>query len=192
MSIERSLFQGEHINITQLDVEKDAEVISAWTHDAETMRLCELKAVKPYSPWKIKKVLEAMEREVEDKQRVYLFAIHSQADKRLVGLVLIDAIDWAHGSGRIRLLIGDKQDHRKGYAKETLAMMLHYSFAELNLHRLQAVIPEYNQVALGLFTKAGFAEEVRQRQAINRFGQRWDMISMGILKFEWQASLQPA
>jgi hypothetical protein len=43
-----------------------------------------------------------------------------------------------------------------------------------------------------LFTKAGFAEEVHQRQAINRFGQRWVLILMGILKVEWQASLQPA
>jgi RimJ/RimL family protein N-acetyltransferase len=191
MSLEKSLYQGTLINLAPLDVEKDAELISDWTHDAETMRLYEIKAVRPYSPWKTKKMLESLEKEAEEKQRLYVFAIRSQVEKRLIGLVQIDEIDWAHGSGKVKLLIGDSQDRRKGYGKDTLKMVLHYSFAELNLHRLQAVIPEYNQAALAMFAQAGFSEEVRQRQAINRYDRRWGLIFMGMLKREWQTGLQP-
>jgi RimJ/RimL family protein N-acetyltransferase len=191
MSLEKSLYQGTLINLAPLDVEKDAELISDWTHDAETMRLYEIKAVRPYSPWKTKKMLESLEKEAEEKQRLYVFAIRSQVEKRLIGLVQIDEIDWALGSGKVKLLIGDSQDRRKGYGKDTLKMVLHYSFAELNLHRLQAVIPEYNQAALAMFAQAGFSEEVRQRQAINRYDRRWGLIFMGMLKREWQTGLQP-
>jgi RimJ/RimL family protein N-acetyltransferase len=61
-------------------------------------------------------------------------------------------------------------------------MGLHYAFAELNLHRLAAIIPEYNLAALQLFERAGFVEEVRQRQALARDGRRWDLLGYGIFR----------
>ena len=189
MSLDKSLYQGKLITLASVEPEKDAEVISGWTHDAETMRLCKIKPIRPLSPWKVKKMLETMEKEADEKRKTCLFAIRSQVDGRLIGLVQIDAIDWVHGSGKVKIVIGDNQDRRQGYGSETLQIMLRYSFSELNLHRLEAVLPEYNQVALGLFARAGFSEEVRQRQAINRYGQRWDLIFVGLLRGEWRTDL---
>ncbi|HWQ84069.1 MAG TPA: GNAT family protein, partial [Anaerolineales bacterium] len=70
---------------------------------------------------------------------------------------------------------------------EVLKLILRYAFMELNLFRLAAVIPEYNTAALSLFQKAGFLEEVRRREALNRYRRRWDLINLGILRSEWQA-----
>lgn len=189
MSLDKSLYQGKLITLASVDPEKDAELISGWTHDIETMCLCDIKPIRPLSPWKAKKMLETMEKEADEKRKTCLFAIRSQVDKRLIGFVQIDAIDWVHGSGKLKIVIGDNQDRRQGYGRETLQLMLRYSFSELNLHRLEAVLPEYNQGALGLFVRAGFSEEVRQRQAINRYGRRWDLIFVGLLRSEWQADL---
>ena len=80
--------------------------------------------------------------------------------------------------------IGDPADRGKGYGREALALMINYAFEELNLFKLTAVIPEYNRVALQLFAQAGFIEEVRRRQALHRYGRRWDVIHMGILRDE--------
>jgi RimJ/RimL family protein N-acetyltransferase len=55
--------------------------------------------------------------------------------------------------------------------------MLRFAFEELNLHRLEAIIPEYNPIALRLFSKAGmrpdparqrslFEKELRPEQAL--------------------------
>ena len=85
--------------------------------------------------------------------------------------------------------IGNRSDRGHGYGSEALHLMLRYAFAELNLHRLGATIPEYNSVARHVFAKAGFVDEVRRRQAINRDGQRWDLIHVGILRDEWLARL---
>lgn len=82
--------------------------------------------------------------------------------------------------------IGDPGDRGKGYGSEALALMLNYSFEELNLSRLTAVIPEYNRAASQMFKWAGFVEEVRRRQALHRYGHRWDVIHMGILRAEWE------
>jgi RimJ/RimL family protein N-acetyltransferase len=65
--------------------------------------------------------------------------------------------------------------------------LLRYAFDELNLYRLTAVIPEYNPVAMQLFSKAGFVEEVRRRKALNRDDKRWDLINLGLLHEEWSA-----
>jgi RimJ/RimL family protein N-acetyltransferase len=64
-------------------------------------------------------------------------------------------------------------------------MLLRYAFDELNLFRLTALIPEYNPPAIGLFSKMGFCEEVRRREALERDGQRWDLLQYGILAEEW-------
>jgi RimJ/RimL family protein N-acetyltransferase len=81
--------------------------------------------------------------------------------------------------------IGDPGERRKGYGTEVLNLLLRYAFSELNLFRLSAVIPEYNAGALRLFEKAGFLQEVRRRQALNRDGRFWDLIHVGLLRDEW-------
>jgi RimJ/RimL family protein N-acetyltransferase len=96
-------------------------------------------------------------------------------------------IEWNHGAGRIELGIAEEKDRRHGYGSETLGLLLRFAFDELNLHSLYAFIPEYNLVALELFRRTGFIGSVRQREAIQRNGRRWDLIYVGILQEEWEA-----
>ncbi|MBE0409252.1 MAG: GNAT family N-acetyltransferase [Anaerolineales bacterium] len=192
MSIAKSLYQGDLVTLAPVDAQNDAELISKWTHHTEIMRQWDIDPLQPLSAWKVTKMLEKMEKEAEEKRNLYYFSIRTLDEKRMVGLVQIDWIEWVHGTGRVKLLIGEAQDQSKGYGEETLRMILNYAFSELNLYRLSTLIPDYDQATWEMFNKAGFCEEVRQRQAINRFGQRWDLILMGLLKVEWQASLQPA
>jgi RimJ/RimL family protein N-acetyltransferase len=42
---------------------------------------------------------------------------------------------------------------------------------------------------MALFHKFGFMEEIRRRQAINRDGQFWDLVSFGLLNAEWREQL---
>jgi RimJ/RimL family protein N-acetyltransferase len=65
-------------------------------------------------------------------------------------------------------------------------MLLRYSFGELNLFRVTAVVPAYNEGALRLFQKFGFMEEIRRRKALHRDGEFWDLVSFGLLNSEWR------
>lgn len=67
-----------------------------------------------------------------------------------------------------------------------MRLLLRYAFAELNLYRLTALVPEYNQGAMQLFQKFGFVEEVRRRKALNRDGELWDLLAFGLLNSEWR------
>jgi RimJ/RimL family protein N-acetyltransferase len=189
MKIEQSLFEGEHICLGPIDHEKDPEIESRWTHDASYLRMVSVDPALPASPAQIKKRYDAIEKEQEDKNNLYHFTLRMRSDDRLIGFARLYWIEWSNSAGFISLGIGDPTDRLQGYGSEALGLLLRFAFDELNLYRLSAVIPEYNTLALHVFGKAGFVEEVRRRQSVNRDGRRWDLIHLGILHEEWRAWL---
>jgi RimJ/RimL family protein N-acetyltransferase len=186
MSIENPLFQGRSIRLEPMDHEKDAAIVSGWTHDFEFMRMMYTEPAYPLSPWQVKKSMDEMEKSIEEGKNIFHFRIHTLQDDRLIGFVELTWISWTNAQGFIRLGIGESEYRRKGYGSEALAMILRYAFDELNLYRLTANIPEYNAVAEHLFQRFGFIEEVRRRQAIERDARRWDLIHYGLLAREWK------
>ena len=190
MDVKIPLFDGELVCLAPIDPEKDAEIESKWTYDAEYMRLLTIKPARPLSPAQVKKKYEALEKNEEEAKNLFYFAVRSRSDDRLVGFARIYWIWWTHRSGLVSLGIGDPGDRKQGFGTEALGMLLGYAFDELNLYRLTAVVPEYNQAALRLFENAGFVQEVRRREAINRDGRRWDCLHLGLLESEWKGNLR--
>ena len=186
MKIDVPLFENEHICLGPIDHDVDPQIESKWTHDAGYLRMLSADVARPLSSAQLKKRYKKIEKEMEESKSMIYFTIRMRSDDRLIGFARLHWIEWSNGSGKLELGIGDEQDRRQGYGTEALEMLLRYAFAELNLYRLAAEIPEYNSPALRLFEKCGFVEEVRRRQALNRFGRRWDLIQMGILRREWE------
>ncbi len=186
MNIATPLFDGQLVRLTPIDHEKDPEIESRWTHDAEFMRMMYLEPARPLSPWQVKKKYEALEKSLEEEKNLFHFRIRMCADDRLIGLAEIYFIVWTNGTGMIRLGFGAAEDRRCGCGSETLCLLLRHAFAELNLYRLTAYIPEYNAGALALFSKFGFVEEVRRRQALARDSRCWDLLHYGLLAEEWR------
>ncbi len=189
LNIQTQLFEEKDVRFGPIDHETHPDIEAKWTHDAEFMRLMELKPVRPLSPAVVKKQYEAIEKEMEEEKNLFYFTIRAREDDRFLGKALVEWIDWANGNGFIRLGIGAPEDRRKGYGSQALTMLLRYSFGELNLYRVTAVVPAYNEGAIRLFQKFGFMEEVRRRKAIQRDGEFWDLVSFGLLNAEWQAQM---
>jgi len=185
--IQSQLFEGQDISFGPIDYEKDAEIESKWTHDAEFMRLMELKPVRPMSPAMVKKQYEKIEKEIEESRSLYYFTIHAKADSRLIGKTALEDIEWTNGNGWIRLGIGSADDRRKGYGSQALRMLLRFAFAELNLFRVTAMVPAYAEGMIALLKKFGFVEEVRRREAIERDDRFWDLLTFGLLRSEWES-----
>lgn len=183
--IQTQLFEGDAIRFGPIDYEKDPEIESRWTHDAEFMRLYDIAPARPMSAAMVKKQYEKLEKQVEEEKNLYHFTIRSREDDRLIGKAMIQWIEWSNGNGHLRLGIGAAEDRRKGHGTQALRMLLRFAFAELNLFRVTAIVPEYNEGAIALFGRAGFIEEVRRRKSLERDGRRWDLLMFGLLKDEW-------
>jgi RimJ/RimL family protein N-acetyltransferase len=194
------LFEGQLIYLASIKPEKDAELESRWTHDAEYQRMLGTDLVCPLSPAQIRKKYTEIEKEMEEKGNQFYFTIrrlpykiNSESTNEgedgagdLLGFIKLDWIEWSLGAGSVSLGIGEPAERGQGFGSDALRLLLRYAFGELNLYRLGAVIPEYNQVALRLFEKAGFKVEARQREALHRAGSRWDIIRLGLLREEWE------
>jgi RimJ/RimL family protein N-acetyltransferase len=187
MSIETQLFAGKLIRLAPIDHDKDPEVESRWTHDLTLQRTLSRKPAIPLSTYQLKKKYEAIEKQVEESRNLFHFTIRSMDDGRLLGFVRIEGIEWTHGSGALKLAIGERNERGKGFGSEAMQMITRFAFQELNLHRLSAVVGEDNPLALKFFKRFGFMEEVRRRKALMRDGQTWDSIHLGILRSEWLA-----
>jgi RimJ/RimL family protein N-acetyltransferase len=185
--IQTPLFEGTDIRFGPIDHEKDPEVESRWTHDSDFMRLMETSPARPLSAAMIKKQYEKLEKQIEEDKNLYHFMIRLREDERLIGKASVGRIEWANGNGFIQLGIGAAEDRRKGYGTQALRMLLRFAFAELNLFRVSANVPEYNEGALALLRKFAFVQEVCRRKSLERDGRRWDLYVFGLLNEEWRA-----
>ena len=186
LNIQTQLFESKDVRFGPIDHEAHPEIESKWTHDAEFMRLMEHTPVRPLSPALVRKRYESIEKQMDEDKNMFYFTLRTREDDRLIGKAVVEWIDWTNGNGFLRLGLGAAGDRRRGYGSQALGMLLRYSFGEINLYRVSAVIPAYNEGALRLFQKFGFVEEVRRRKALNRDGQFWDSLSFGLLGSEWQ------
>jgi len=189
--IAAQLFEGQDIRFGPIDYDKDPQVEAKWTHNAEFMRLYDVNPARPLSAGIVKKQYEKLEKRMEEDKDLYHFMIRAKADDRLLGKAEVQRIEWTNGNGQIRIGIGAAEDRCKGYGTQALRMLLRFAFAELNLFRMSANVPEYNEGAIALLKKFGFVEEVRRRQALERDGRRWDLLVFGLLKDEWQSQANP-
>jgi len=189
--IQSQLFEGQDIRFGPLDHEKDAEIESKWTHDSEFMRLMEVNPARPMSAAMIKKQYEKLEKQIEEDKNLYHFMIRSKADDRLIGKAAVQWIEWTNGNGFLRLGIGAVEDRCKGYGSQALRMLLRFAFAELNLFRVSAIVPEYTEGAIRLLKKFGFVQEVCRRKSLERDGRRWDLFVFGLLNDEWRNQARP-
>jgi RimJ/RimL family protein N-acetyltransferase len=184
--IQTQLFESQDLRLGPIDHEKDPAIESGWTHDSEFMRLMETNPARPMSAAMVKKQYEKLEKQIEEDKNLYHFMIRAKADDRLIGKAVVHRIEWTNGNCFVQLGIGSAEDRRKGYGTQALQMLLRFAFAELNLFRVTAFVPEYNEVAVALLQKFGFTQEVCRRRALERDGRRWDLYVFGLLKDEWQ------
>ena len=88
--------------------------------------------------------------------------------------------------GWVAIAFGDEANRGKGYGYEAMQLLLKFAFHELNLHRVQLTVFEYNIRAIRLYEKMGFVREGTQREFLQRDGRRYDMYFYGLLVHEWE------
>jgi RimJ/RimL family protein N-acetyltransferase len=86
----------------------------------------------------------------------------------------------------MQLSMKDLAEYSQPSTEEALALMQRYVFYELQMHRLSLTVPAYNEGLIAALQRMGFTEDVRRREAVYRFGHRWDSVHFGLLAVDWQ------
>jgi RimJ/RimL family protein N-acetyltransferase len=180
-----SLYEGQLVRLGPLDHGKDPPVVACWTNDP-LWRFVSGAVARPISVEAVRKLLEKIEKQMEEMKNLFHFTVRLKDDNRLVGLARIFWIDFHNGTGVLNLGVGDVLDRRHGYGSEALNLLLRFAFNDLNLHRLSVWPSADNHAFIHMAEKAGFVEEARRREAAFYAGRYWDLVLMGLLRTEWE------
>jgi len=177
-----NLLQGRLVRLAALDPDKDVETIAGWSYDAEYRRLLDSDPARPERAAPIKADLERR----AERDNSAGFAIRALDGDKLIGFVNLWIANWASGEAFVGIGIGERAYWGKGYGTDAMRLALRFAFHELNLERVSLEAFAYNTRAIRSYEKAGFRLEGVQREWARRDGQRWDVVSMGVLRGEWE------
>ena len=94
-----------------------------------------------------------------------------------VGAIDLYDVDFRNGNAAVGILIGDHLHKQKGYASESLDLMIDYARDFLALHNLYCSIQADNTESIHLFTKCGFDKVGVRKEWFLYKGQRIDEIN---------------
>ncbi len=184
--VSMQILQGEMVRLAAVNPETDSKLFAKWARDTEYLRMLDTSPVRQWSERQYKKWFkEDLEKGKRDD---FLFLIRTLENDEAIGFIELDGVHWSHGDSYVGIGIGEREYWGKGFGTDAMKVVLRYAFEELNLHRVSLNVFEYNQRAIRSYEKVGFVVEGRERQFMRREGQRWDMIFMGILRAEWEAT----
>ncbi len=182
MTLDYELFRGAKVRLSAL-ADDDIAAITRWYQDSKFLRLFDARPAYPRTAAELKTWYEELQKSSND----FVFAVRPLDGDTCIGYLELDGINWVHGVAGMALGIGDPAYRGKGYGTDATMLALRYAFQELNLHRITVTVFSYNTHSLAMCDKIGFTREGVFREFIQRDGQRFDMLLLGMLRHEWLA-----
>lgn len=116
-----------------------------------------------------------------------IFAIYDLMDMNPVGSTNLMDIDYRHRSCELGVGIMEPDRRGKGLGTEAVQLITDYAIHGLDMHNVQLCTYAYNWAGYRAYTKAGFKEYGRRRQARRHSGKWWDIIYMDVVASEWKS-----
>ena len=148
---ERLIFRPlslQHLSVTYVN----------WLNDQEVNKFLETGG--NYTIQKLETFLKEQE-----KKKILFWAIHLEKSNKHIGNIKIDPIDKVKNIGEYGIMMGDKTEWGKGYAKEASNRIIQYCFEDLELSQINLGVIEKNIKAVNLYKKIGFKIETIKKNS---------------------------
>lgn len=179
-----SLFTGQLVRMAAKQPD-DNKTLARWSEDAEYLRLLNFDPAMPRSP----ESFEDKKDDHHDNGRHFEFMFRTLAEDKLIGFGGL-SVSWNNQGVWVYIGIGEPDYRGKGYGSDGMRLLVNYAFRELGVYRVGLGVFGYNTRAIHVYEKLGFVYEGAQREALYREGKRHDLLSMSILRPEWEAMQQ--
>lgn len=185
-----NLFRSARLQLTGVSPEEFGELFAKWSRDSEFLQLWEFGAAMTRNAKKAQEWFQQEQAKAEPGS--YEFIIKRSEDGRSIGMTGLWDTRSPHRAAWVAIGIGERDLWGKGYGTEAMNLILGVAFLELNLHRVNLSTFSYNPRAIRSYEKVGFVHEGAARGGMRRYGERADLIYMGILRDEWLARQTPS
>lgn len=154
-----------------------------WVNDFEVVRTMMALPMRPV-PWEAEAAW--YENAIKSEHQV-IFTIYERSSLRPIETTDLRGIDYRNRSAEFGIMIGEKDCWGKGYGTETTQLMLDYGLTALGLHNIMLTVLSVNARGIRAYTRAGFREIGRRRQAHRLGGRAYDVVYMDCLATEFQS-----
>jgi len=175
------MIKGEKVSLREVR-RSDIEYFLKWFNDPEVVQY--LGTYLPMTEMWEEKWLEGLADRRETNTNFVIVALDGDGEIP-IGSIGLDKINNKDHSATFGITIGDKNYWNRGYGTEAAQLLVDYGFGQLNLHRINSIVYEFNERSRRMHLRVGFTEEGRMREREYRNGRYWDTVMLGILKEEW-------
>lgn len=116
---------------------------------------------------------------------VYTFIVINKTDNRAMGEIGFHTWNKTHRKAELFYILRNDSDKNKGYVKEALPQVIRFGFTEMNLHRLQACVADWNVPSVKLIENNGFIKEGVLREDYDVNGVMENSVCYSLLKHEF-------
>jgi ribosomal-protein-alanine N-acetyltransferase len=173
----------ERLNLKKVALEDCTGQYLSWLNDDEVNRYLESGFVQH----DMKSLIDFVKGYLSNNKALFL-AIRLLENNKHIGNVKIDKINPIHKTGEYGILMGERSEWGKGYAKEASLAIIQLAFEKLGLQKINLGVISSNLVALELYKKMGFTiEGILRKNFYDKKQSIWvDEIRMGLLKEEFK------
>jgi len=173
----RHFLEGKRLYLREVRPSDVSENYYRWMNDPEVTHYLESR----FYPNSIEGLREYVESKLGDRDNVFL-AIVLKEGGRHIGNIKLGPINWIHRFADVGIVIGEKDCWGKGYATESIRLVVDYAFHVLNLHKVTAGCYSLNEGSAKAFQKAGFVVEGTHRQQYYCCGSYVDGVLLGLTR----------
>lgn len=141
---------------------EDLELLYEWENRKSLWQVS--NTIAPFSKYVLRQYLETAHQDIfQTRQLRLMIELLAPGKPKTIGAVDLFDFEPVHERAGVGILIGDRAEKGKGYAKVALGHLIEYVFKTLHLKQLYCNISESNTVSQNLFTQAGFTEIGKKR-----------------------------
>ena len=156
MSNNQNILEGQNVRLRAIEP-TDVDFIYTMENDVAIWHLG--NTLMPYSRYQIEQYAIAAEHDIfaEHQLRFIIEAKTGGTECIRAGAIDLYDFDPLHKRAAIGILIIE-QERQKGFASESLRLLIDYCFEVLFLHQLYCSVSVSNTVSIRLFQNAGFLQ----------------------------------
>jgi [ribosomal protein S5]-alanine N-acetyltransferase len=174
-----AFLETERLLLKKVTNEECTERYLLWLHDQDVNLFLE--------SGNFPQTLEDLSNYINSVPANALFlAIYKKDVLEHIGNIKIDAIDFKNGLGEFGIMMGQKEEWGKGYAKEASKVVFQHCFDRLNLRKITLGVVKENASAAKLYEKIGFITEGVLKEHKFYDGAFRDILRMALFKKSYE------
>lgn len=163
------ILRGKNIYLRAIEPE-DATRLMVWENNPENWRVSGTEA--PFSMHGILDYINSIQSFRQSGELRMMICLN--AGNKSIGTIDLFEANFKHGRAGIGILIGEKDERKKGYASESLELLIRYTIEILDLHNLTANVLEDNEESIKLFQSFDFELIGTRKEWFYEKGKRYN------------------